>query len=185
MATTSPTRSTPDELLEITDRPMPEWVDGDLVEREPIGQEADEVAGAIIEVLRRYARASLPAVVNGALGSFQIFAEDPNKVRIPDVSFTRRDRLPGGRSSRSHCRIVPDLVVEVVSPNDMAADLLVKIGEFLRAGVRWVWVVNPEDQTITTYRAEGTGPRFGPDDVILGGDVLPGFECPVSAFFEA
>ena len=57
-------------------------------------------------------------LVNGAQGSYQAFPDDPDKVRIPYVSFTRRDRLPNDRPSKGHGRVAPDLVVEVTSPND-------------------------------------------------------------------
>ena len=108
MATATETRSyTPEDLLTITDRPMPELIDGELVEREPMGQKADAVASNLIYQLKGYSRASLPGVVNGAHGSYQIFPDNPGRVRIPDVSFTRKDRLPGDCPRRGTAKSRP------------------------------------------------------------------------------
>lgn len=177
------TRYTPEDLLAITDRPMPELVDGQLVERN-MGQDADKVALAIGALLRVYVMSIRAGLVNGSSCGYQIFADDPDKVRIPDASFTRKERLLGAHAARGHSRLAPDLVVEVISPNDHAADLSIKVREYLAAGVPLVWVVNPDDSSVVTYRADGTAKLLGPEGVIDGGDVLPGFSCRVSEFFE-
>ena len=183
MATITERVYTPEDLLKIADRPMPELVDGELVERPPMGQKADMVACNIIAVLVPYGRSTLPGVVNGAHGSFQIFADDPNRVRIPDVSFTRRDRLPDG-PAEGHGRVAPDLVVEVISPNDDASGLRRKIREFLKAGVPLIWVVDHEARDIQVTRADRTGELLLEGDALDGGAVLPGFSVPVAALFE-
>lgn len=184
MSIATATRHTPEDLLKITDRPMPELVDGEFVEREPTGQRADEVASRIIMKLGIYAEANLPAVINGAHGSFQIFPDDPQKVRIPDVSFTRLDRLPNGRAAEGHGRVAPDLVIEVISPNDLAADLFEKIVDYQSAGIPLIWVVHPDSRTVKPTTLSGEGPALRPGDVLRGGDVLPGFECPVASLFD-
>jgi len=184
MATATPTRHTPEDLLEIDDRPMPELIDGELVEREPMGQEADGIGCKVIALLMAYSGAMMPGLVNGAQGSFQIFPDDPNKVRIPDVSFTRRDRLPEGKPARGHGRVAPDLAVEVISPNDIASDVQRKIRDFLDAGIPLIWVVNPDTRDVQVIRADGTGALLKVGDTLDGGAILPGFSCPVAALFE-
>jgi len=183
MSTATAIRYTPEDLLKITDRPMPELVDGELVEREPMGQRADAVASRLIMRLGNYSEAHLPGVVNGAHGSFQIFPGDPGKVRIPDVSFTRKDRLPGGEPAEGHGRVAPDLVVEVISPNDLASDLFQKIDDYQSAGIPLIWVVNPETCTVRPITLNGEGPSLRLGDTLRGGEVLPGFECPVASLF--
>src|SRR4051794_28585804 len=96
MAIPAPTRATPEDLLAISDRPMPELIDGQLVEREPMGQRSDAVAANVLVILGRFVREQGLGLVNGSRGSFQIFPDDPSKVRIPDVSYTSRARLPRG-----------------------------------------------------------------------------------------
>src|SRR5687768_1282396 len=115
MATITERRYTPEDLLKITDRPAPELIDGQLVEREPMGQESSEIGASICAILKAFAKTLLPGVVSGADGGIQIFPDDPDKVRFPDVAFTRRDRLPNGKATPGHSKVAPDLVVEVVS----------------------------------------------------------------------
>jgi len=183
MATTTQTRYTPEDLLTITDRPMPELVEGQLVERE-VGQNADAVASQVNWLLRNHVKTKKSGLVNGSQCGYQIFADDPNKVRIPDVSFTRKERLTKPSGVEGHARVAPDLAVEVISPNDYAAELLVKVREYLGAGVPLVWVINPEDRSVQVFRSDGTGSLLGADATLDGGDVLPGFQCRVAELFE-
>lgn len=80
--------------------------------------------------------------------------------------------------------LVPDLVVEVISPSERPGQITTKLFTYLDAGVRIVWLVDPEAQTVTVHAA-GESPRtLTTDDEINGGDVLPGFSVPIAAFFE-
>lgn len=184
MASIVETIHTPEELQTITDRPTPELIDGQFVEREPMGQAADAVAMIIGSLLMAFARTTLPGVVNGSEGGYQIFHDDPKKVRFPDVSFTRRERLPDGKPVPGHSTIAPDLVVEVVSPNDNANKLRIKIRDFLDAGVPLIWVVNPDTRDVEVFRGDGTGGLLKQGDTLDGGDALPGFACPVASLFD-
>lgn len=174
---------TPEDLLTITDRPMPELVGGQLVERPPMGQKADAFAARILIWIGRFVEQHALGLMNRAQGSYQIFPHDPKKVRIPDVSFIRADRLPPEGPMEGHCRIVPDLVVEVVSPNDIAEELDEKIEDFLQAGVPLVWVLNPHTRTVQIHRAGGHDSRLRHGDILDGEDVLPGFRCEVARLF--
>lgn len=184
MRATMPVRYTPDDLLAITDRPMPELIDGQLVEREPMGQRSDAVAAKVLRIVGLHVDAQELGLVNGAQGSYQIFPDAPEKVRIPDVSFTSRERLSQGHEEEGHGRVAPDLVVEVLSPNDLAVDVAVKVREFLSAGVKVVWVVNPYTQDVERYRSDGTLSLLRRGDVLEEAEILPGFACPIARFFE-
>jgi Uma2 family endonuclease len=182
MATVTQSLHTPEELLEIQDRPMPELIDGQLVEREPMGQKSDAIAANILFIVMGFVRASQLGVVNGSQGSYQIFPSDPRKVRIPDVSFTRGERLPEGRIEEGHGKVAPDLVVEVISPNDLAGDVKAKVNDFLSAGVPLIWVVYPDTSEVEVHRPDGIAAvRVG--DILDGGEVLPGFRCAVADLF--
>ncbi len=174
----------PEDLLGLTDRPMPELIRGQLVEREPMGQKSDAVATQLLALIWNLVREKDLGLVNGSQGSYQIFPDDPKKVRIPDVSFTRKDRLPPDGPAEGHSRVTPDLVVEVVSPNDSATDLLEKIEDFLAAGVPLIWVANPETRTVQAIRRNGSAAWLRVGDTLDGEDVLPGFRCEVAKLFE-
>jgi Uma2 family endonuclease len=92
--------------------------------------------------------------------------------------------LPDDAPSRGYDDIPPDLVVEVLSPRDIATELDQKVEEFLRAGVRLVWVVNPDTRTVRIHRLDGSISGLHETDELSGEDVLPGFACPVAALFE-
>jgi Uma2 family endonuclease len=184
MATLTETQYTPEDLLEITDRPMPELIDGQLRERPLMGQKSDAIAARATLLIGSHVETHKLGLTHGAQGSYQIFPHDPRRVRIPDVSFTKQDRLPTQGPAEGHSRTVPDLVVEVISPNDIAADLEEKIEDFLSAGVPLIWVLNPETRTVQVYRGNGSGSRLRPGDALDGGDVLPGFRCEIATLFE-
>jgi Uma2 family endonuclease len=183
MATVTQTQYTPEDLLSIDDRPMPELVDGQLEERE-MGLKSDAIAAVILYFLAHFVRTNQLGQVNGAQGSYQIFPDDPKKVRIPDVSFTRRERIPAGGLGEGHGHVVPDLIVEVTSPNDSVKKLDRKIKDFLNVGVSLLWIVYTESQTILVLRPDGTTRRLQVGDFLEGEDVLPGFRLQVAALFE-
>jgi Uma2 family endonuclease len=75
------------------------------------------------------------------------------------------------------------VAIEVVSPSDDYEALMTKIIDYLRAGVRQVWLVSPTAQTVTIHRSLTEVKVFGMGDEIDGGEVLPGFRCPVAELF--
>jgi len=107
----------------------------------------------------------------------------PNTVRRPDVSFIRLGRLPREELPKGHCTLAPDLPVKVVSPNELVYELDQKIGEYLEAGVRLVWVVHPDARTVEIHRPDSPGTILRENDELSGEDVLPGFRCAVRDLF--
>jgi Uma2 family endonuclease len=184
MASDVLTRCTPEDLLAIADRPMPELIAGELMERPPTGQHSDLVGAAILALLWNFAHAHRLGFVNGSSCGYQIFPHDSNRVRLPDVSFTRAGRLPGDKPYEGHSKVAPDLVVEVISPNDLAVELEAKIDDYLRAGVPLIWVVEPKGRTVRVHRGDGSGTFLRAEDVLDGGAVLPGFSCRIAEFFD-
>jgi Uma2 family endonuclease len=78
---------------------------------------------------------------------------------------------------------VPDLVVDVISPNDKGGELDVKLGEYLDVGVRLVWLVNPLSRSVIAFRQNGDGKRLTEEDLLRCEDIIPGFECMNSDLF--
>jgi Uma2 family endonuclease len=112
-----------------------------------------------------------------------VLAEDPATVRGPDVAFVARARLPGGVGT-GYLRVAPDLAVEILSPSNRTSAVQAKVNEYLAAGVRLVWVVDPRTRTITSWRTAAGCRVLGVGDELDGEDVLPGFRLPLTALWS-
>jgi Uma2 family endonuclease len=173
---------TPEQLAAMPNDKDFELVDGRLVERN-MGNKAAWVALELAHYLRVYARQHRLGWVIGAEGGYRLDPSRPNHVRKPDVSFVRFGRLPNERPADTYDYLAPDLAVEVISPNDTVLELEEKIDEYLRAGVRLVWVINPDLRTLTVSRPDHTGTTIRNGDEIDGELVLPGFRCRLADLF--
>lgn len=114
-----------------------------------------------------------------------VLQRGPDTVRAPDVAFVAAGRLPAaGVSWRGFLELAPDLAVEIRSPSDRTRGSRAKVAEYLAAGVRAVWTVDPPRRSVTVH-APGAAPRvLAEGDVLEGGDVVPGFRCTVAELFE-
>jgi len=155
---------------------------GKLLMMTPAGALHGRVVMALGVLLHVYASQHKLGQVFAAETGFKIHV-DPDTVRAPDIAFVAKERVPPAGVPRGYWELAPDLVVEVVSPNDSAADVQDKIEEWLNAGVRRVWVVYPDTQTIHIYRSLKEVNVLKPGDRLDGEDVLPGFSCAVEEIF--
>jgi Uma2 family endonuclease len=147
---------------------------------------AARVESNVIHNLAGYSKGPDLGWVLGPSGGYRCFPWKPGKVRRPDVSFIARDRLPSPEQwSEDYITISPDLAAEVTSPGDKVHDLQEKVEEYLRAGVRLIWVIHPEVRVIEVIRADGSSSRIRSGGELSGEDVIPGFRCPVDALFPA
>ena len=146
----------------------------------PVG----EVHGAIISRLDRRLGSFVEAHDLGEvfIGTGFILATDPDTVRLPDVSFVRKDRLSAGLPS-GYFPFAPDLAVEIISPNDNHTEVAEKVAEYLAAGTQLVVVVDPIARTITKHPARGGITRLGESDTLALDDIMPGFECAAADIF--
>ena len=174
---------TADELLALS---MPdkrtELVRGVLVVREPAGGRHGRIANELSRVIGNHVHAHALGAVYAAETGFTL-ARRPDTVRAPDVAFVRRERLPDPEPT-GFPDLAPDLVVEVASPGDRAGEILAKVADWLSAGTRLVWVVDPERRLARVYRPDGTEVTIGQGGELDGEDVLPGFSCPLSGVLE-
>ncbi len=170
---------TADELLrlKLPDK-RTELVRGRLLVREPGGARHGAVAMRLGYRITAHVEAYDLGRVYAAETGFKI-ESNPDTVRAPDVAFIARDRLPEVEP-RGYPSWVPDLAVEVLAHDDHPADTLEKVAQWLRAGVRLVWVVDSEKRTARVYRADGSESLLGADDALEGEDLLPGFRCPLA-----
>jgi Uma2 family endonuclease len=177
------TRYTPEDLLAMPDGKNYELADGELVERN-MGWESSWIGGRLHHFLSAYCEANRLGWVAPGDASYQCFPFPSDQVRRPDVSFISIHRLTPDHKPSGHCRIAPDLVVEVVSPNDLYLDVEAKVAEYLEAGVCLVWVVNPPTRSVRVHRKDGTLADLEASDELSGEDVVPGFRCQVAEIFE-
>jgi Uma2 family endonuclease len=173
----------PDEPLEETDREGCELIDGEWVEK-PMSNKAALVATNLTMPLVPHLRATNLGFVFQAEAAYRLFAARPKFLRKPDLSFVRRERFPDGRATDKTFEFPPDLAVEVISPNDPAEQVELKLDEYLRAGVRLVWIVYIPTRNVWAYRPDGTAKLYRAADTLPGGDVVPGFEVTVGELFE-
>jgi Uma2 family endonuclease len=110
-----------------------------------------------------------------------ITERNPDTVRGADVAFWSRERLaelPSG-----YVEVLPDLVVEVVSPGDHFNRVQRKLAHYLKSGVPLVWIVDPDDRSVSVYRQREPVQILGEADTLSGGEVVPGFACRVADLF--
>jgi Uma2 family endonuclease len=177
-----PRTYTADEFLALPDRDRYELVDGYLV-KQNVSALSSLVAFELGGRIRDHCRAHTPAWIFGADCGYQCFPGHPRKVRKPDVSLIHHERLTAEQLEEGVLTLPPDLAVEVVSPNDLAYEIEVKVQEYLEAGVRLVWVVYPPSRTVHIRRGDGTSAVVASTDDLEGEDVVPGFRCRVGDLF--
>ncbi len=183
---TGPRRYTAEQFLKSSDSSEWELVAGKRVRRS-MGARASSVAAEIIRRLGNHVVPEKLGHVVGSDASFQCFPDDPDKLRRADVAFILRGRLPGDEVPDTQIMIVPDLVVEVISPGDRIEALEDKLLDYRNAGVRLIWVVYPKSRKVRVIRLQDPPEQIVElrgDAAITGEDVLPGFSCKVSDFFS-
>ncbi|MDB5313700.1 MAG: hypothetical protein JWO38_7902 [Gemmataceae bacterium] len=170
------------KLPEPPDGSKQELVRGEVVTMPPPGFLHGLVQTAVAFLLTTYARQTMRGRVTVESGV--ITEEGPSTVRGPDVAFWSFDRLPADHVPVVYANVAADLCVEVRSPGNTEEKMTEKVREYLHSGVKMVWVVDPDDRTVTVYRRPGDGRVVWDDATITGEDVLPEFSSLVAEFFR-
>lgn len=170
---------------DVGDDSLYEVVDGRRVEKCPMSA----LEGWIANWLNRLMNQSEAVTRLGFVAVEVLFLLDAGRKlkRRPDLAFVSFERWPRDRPvpMEEALDVAPDLAVEVVSRSNPAGEVVAKVGEYLKAGVRLVWVIYPMERVVYAYRAPKEVRVLGDDDALDGGDVLPGFSVPVSELFAA
>jgi len=176
---------TPDDLLRMPSEGMGyELVDGQLKELN-VSFLSSYCAGQIFAALRAHVHSRKLGWVTPEGTSYQCFPDDPKRIRRADTAVHQLDRLSTEQAQvEGHCTVAPDLVVEVISPNDLGYEIEGKRNEWLDAGVRLVWIIYPAQQTIFAYLPDGDVKQFKRTDILTAEPVLPEFRVPVADLFE-
>jgi Uma2 family endonuclease len=109
-----------------------------------------------------------------------ILRRNPDCVLGPDATFIGNASLPLRLSAEGYLETIPDLVVEVRSKNDTTRELEHKAGEYLAAGVKLVWVVDPLRSIVTVFRAGQSPQTLQPTDALTAEGIIPDFKLTVA-----
>ena len=173
---------TAEQLLEMPDNRWYELVEGELKKMTPPCCRHAAVISVLDGLLGNHVRKhKLGAVLVGDPGF--LVARDPDTVLGPDIAFIRRDRLAAEPIGEGFRPGAPDLAVEVRSPGDTEREVHDKALAWLDAGAALVWIVNPAARTVTVYRSASDIETLGARAELDGGDLLPGFHCPIAELF--
>ena len=158
-----------------------ELVRGQLVVREPPGTYHGLIAARLLLRVGGFVEAHRLGEVFGQDTGFKI-ASNPDTVRAPDVAFVAHERL-SQLTRRGYASVAPDLVAEILSPDDRPGEVMSKIVAWLNAGVRLAWVIDPDRRVAQVHRPDGSLSLLDADADLEGEVVLPGFRCALEELF--
>jgi Uma2 family endonuclease len=141
-----------------------------------------QVQARLIALLHEFVRPRELGQVLGD-GGF-LLASDPDTVRGPDVAFVAKARWSAVADKNRFFRGAPDLAIEILSPSNRPGDIHAKVADYLAAGARLVWIVDPKRRTVNVHETLLAPRRLGATDVLDGADVLPGLAITVGTIFE-
>jgi Uma2 family endonuclease len=178
----APGTATTKDVIEVKEREgvLCELVNGVLVEKAMGFRES--ILGMFVGVLLdAFVRPRNLGLVTGEAGTMELM---PDLVRIPDVAFTRWDRLPGRRCPDDPIpAIAPNLAVEVLSGSNTRGEMRAKRLDYFTAGVELVWEIDPVSRQVTVYTSVSDAVTLTNVDLLDGGTVLPGFSLPLGELF--
>ncbi len=184
MATTKPQLLTADDLLRLYGEGVRgELILGVLCETMPAGGRHGEVALTLGAEIMSYVRPRRLGRVAGTDSGVRL-SRNPDTVREPDLAYFSAQTLPLDARPLGYYEVIPDLVAEVASPNDRPQEVHDKCHMWINAGVPMVLELQPESRSIRVHRRGQPIVTLTEENVLDGGDVLPGFSCPVGELFE-
>src|SRR3989338_3745810 len=169
---------TAEELYQTPDVGACELIDGRIVPMSPTGGLHGTVEFNFAKALEAFVGArKLGRVQVGEVGI--ITQRNPDRVRAADVLYISHDRYARLKDRGGYLDVAPELIVEVLSPDDTVQKLAQKLREYFAAGVKLVWAADPETKTVLAYRSLTDVREFKEGDQLPGDEVLPGFEAAV------
>ena len=178
----SPGTATEEDLLEYLEHQNRnfELIDGALVEK-PVAFRESSLAMTLGRIVGNFVVASDLGMMGGGDGPFRMLS---GNVRLPDVSFVPWSAMPNEEAPEDAIwSVVPALAVEVLSKSNTKREIDRKIGELFDLGTRLIWVIDPPTESAVIYRSGEEPEEIGPDGVLDGGAVLPGFRLALAELF--
>jgi Uma2 family endonuclease len=173
---------TDEELLQLPeDGNKYEVVDGELVVSPGAGWRHERIVAELITRLRSFvSERRLGEVLSSSL----LYVLPSGNRRGPDVSFVSAAKAALLSPDTVFPQLAPDLAVEVLSPSDSPRRVQDKVGEYLEAGVRLVWVIDPQNRRAVIYRTLSSVDRVDDTGELNGEDLLPGFRCAMADLLD-
>jgi Uma2 family endonuclease len=176
-----PGTATEDDLLHFVERDkLCELIDGTLVEK-PVGYDEAIIATNLTIRLGAFVERADLGALSGADSTLRMASS--GRVRLPDVAFISKERLPKKRGRVP--TLAPDLAVEVLSQTNTAAEMAQKLREYFPSGTRLAWFIDPATRSVSVYHSPGDPTRvLTESDTLDGEQVVPGFTMPVADLFR-
>ncbi len=161
-----------------------ELINGELFEMAPPGGEHGTIAGEMFHYFRLFDPQRKLGISTVDTGYHP--PEERNLLLSPDAAFTRIERAPNP-FPKTWVPVMPDIAVEVQSPNDTLRQLRAKASIYLQHGAQLVWIIVPSKQSAEVCRLDENGDIqtefIGADGSLSGEGVLPGFSLELRALF--
>ncbi|HET6572491.1 MAG TPA: Uma2 family endonuclease [Fimbriiglobus sp.] len=177
-----PGSATEDDLLRAP-KPTCELIDGVLVEK-PMGSRESLLGVYVARLIGNHVESSDLGVVLGEAGHIRVA---PGQIRAPDATFIPWSAFPGSEipEDEAFWAVAPGLVVEVLSPTNTDAEMDRKLRELFAAGCKLAWLIDPRSRSARVFTSPTKTKELGPDGVLDGGRVLPGFKLALADLFAA
>jgi Uma2 family endonuclease len=160
-----------------------ELLRGELREMSPGDSRHAKVISNLQGLLQAYVREHDLCMMFGAETGFRL-SRDPDTVRVADIAFIAKQRLPQAMATVAFWAGAPTLAIEVLSPDDRTGEVDEKIDAWLEAGCDAVWIVDPALQTVTIYHTQRAVITLTIGQIVEGSELLPGFSCAVDEVFR-
>jgi Uma2 family endonuclease len=170
----------------LDDEPLFEIIDGERVELLPMSILANRVSSTVHVYLGHHLLAN--PVGEALMETLFRLPLPVDRNRRPDVAVVSAQTIaqaPPQPGSDNAWAVLPELMVEVVSPHDLAEDIIERLNEYFAAGTKLVWIVYPTQRLLHVYESPRQVRILGDADELDGGVVLPGFRLPVASLFPA
>ena len=181
--TTKTRLMTAEELLQLPDNHMcHELIEGELRTTPFNGHEHGALAAEFGMHLGNYIRREKLGR-SFTTGTGFVISTNPDTVLAPDIAFVSTKRLNLISRREGYFPGVPDLAVEVISPNDRYSEVEGKVKLWLQHGTRMVIVLDPRTETLKVYRSPSDVQILTRENTLKGGDVVPGWTLSLAELF--
>ena len=159
-----------------------ELIRGELLSMAPTGGVHGELLYRIVMLMASQQVHEQGRVFVGDTG-FRISQEEET-VLAPDIAIVREERLPDDKRIRGFIPVVPDLVVEILSPSDRIGRINEKVALYQEGGVKLIWLVDPDRRTVTEYAAEKPVRLLQAGDSLSADELFPELLLRVDEIFQ-